>query len=509
MNYDWYPAKIWGDDAASRYWSEMFNIYPDVRSPDAQADEMLTLMITSQDFPDAIWMDRNDWNRRLARDGYLVDLNTLKPQVDNNWYDDNILQQTQGHLMIDGVLYGIPNWARKDASGGNNCWMYTQSIYEAVGSPKIEVWDDLYNYAISVRDNVTESYGQPVLPFISEAGSIPGENFVYGIYRSFGGPMWDGWWGAQDGTIKPLMFDPAYQAALLEANKWFREGLVDHSMLTNSREQFLEQLSSARAGLIYYDHSQDDSNSFRRNVRGAFPGDSIEVISFQGDGMTRLYPPANGLAPGRIYAEHYNTVGWNVTCIFTNAEQPVRIFELITYLLTKQGSIEMMYGPAGAGFWNELDGNGNPILIANPDDNNELSEQVGTWKWDIAGHADNVDHTKFAVNASQPEDQRSWVISHQSDIFTPLMRPLTDEYNNLGASIEPDTPLANARHACWEYLAEMIPQVIQAPSEDAAKAVIDDILDFFNANNIQDIMDIYAGVYAANLATQGGTIFTR
>ncbi|MCL2820391.1 MAG: extracellular solute-binding protein [Oscillospiraceae bacterium] len=509
MNYDWYGVQEWGSDLTSKHWGELFNIHANINKPDAAPEDLMTIMITSGDFPDAIWMERDDWNRRLARDGYLVDLDTLKPLVGNNWYDDNILAQTQGHLKIDGVLYGIPNWARKDASGGNNGWMYTQSIYEAAGAPEITVFSDLYDYAVNVRDNVKDSYGSPVIPVSSEGGYYPGENILRGFYKSFGGAHDDGWWTAVDSKYVPIVMDPLYQDALIEANKWYREGLFSATMLTDTRDQFLEYLADARIGLIWFDQSHDDGLNFRKNVRANFPGDSIELITFEGDGMTRIYPPANGLAPGRIYGEHYGTIGWNVTCIFNTAEKPERIFELVTYLLTKQGSIEMMYGPQGGAVWSELDANGNPILNFNPDDHPEEVADYALWHWTLAGHADNVDHTKFAVNAAMPEDQRSWVITNQSDIFTPLMRPLTDEYINVRAVIAPDTPLAIARTHCDEYWREMLPQIIMASSEDAAKGLIQDVLDFFEANSIQEIMAEQQTVYDANLAIQGGSIFTR
>jgi len=512
-NYDWATDTSWGEDAISQYWNEKFNVSPTLRFPDSDPDALLTLMVTSGDFPDAIWMDRNDWNRRLARDGHFVDLEPLKSMIDENWYDEQILQITQDHLKIDGVLYGIPNWARRGATGGNDCWMYTLSIYEAAGSPEITTFNDLYNYAVAVRDNVTTSHGQPVIPVSSEAGTVPGENFIRSFYRMYGGFHTDGWWGVVGDQYLPLLYDPLYQEALLEANRWFREGLISPTMLTDTREQFLEKLSSGRFGLVWYDHSQDDGNDFRKVMRDAYPGDSIEIVSFQGDGMTRLYPPARGLSPGQLWADHYGTIGWNVTCIFTAAEKPERIFELMSYLLTKQGSIEMMYGPQGhvlsdgSTLWDEFDSNGNPILKFNPDNEPARVAELGLWDWALAGHADNVDLTKFAVNDAMPEADRSWVVTHQTHFFTPLMSPLTDEYNNIHAIIPPDTPLAIARHASWIFYQEKLPQVISATSEDAAKALINEIIEFFEANSMTEIIEQHNIEWQKNLDMQGGTIF--
>ena len=170
-----------------------------------------------------------------------------------------------------------------------------------------------------------------------------------------------------------------------------------------------------------------------------------------------------------------------------------------------------MYGPQGGHWWSDYDANGNPILLQNPDaeENADLVNEYGLWRWTLAGHADNVDHTKFAVNEAMPADQRSWVVSHQANTFTPLMRPLTDEYANIGNIIEPDSELGIARTANYEYMREVYPQIITAPTAEAAQALIDDILAFYDANRMPEIIAQHRIVYAENLAIQGGSIFIR
>jgi ABC-type glycerol-3-phosphate transport system substrate-binding protein len=445
--------------------------------------------------------------------GLFVDLDTLKPMLPNNWYDDNILPATQEHLKIDGVLYGIPNWARKDASGGNVAWMVTTDIYNAAGAPTIMTYEDLYAYAINVRDNVpTTAEGLSVIPVIAEDGGwMPGSDIVRAIYRSLGAPFLGAgnMWSRVGSTYQFLYRDPLYREAILETNKWFNEGLLLPTHFTDSREQFLEKLTTARGGLIWYDHSQDDGNNFRRTVRTNYPGNSIELVTMDVGGRTYLYPPARGLSHDKIYGEHYGTVGWNVTCITTAARHPERIFELVSYWLTKEGSIEMMYGPQGGFFWSELNSDGNPILHVNPDDHPEEVDRYALWHYTLAGHADNVDHTKFAANDMLPADNRSWVVSAQAHIFTPLMRPLTDEFHAIGEAIEPDTPLHVQRTIVEDHVRATLAQIVMASSADAAERMIDEAIAFVDANGGLDIERVYNERYQENLAKQGGTIFNR
>lgn len=52
-------VKPWGEDAASKYMNEKFNIKVNYSCPEADADSKLNLMISSDDLPDVIILDRN------------------------------------------------------------------------------------------------------------------------------------------------------------------------------------------------------------------------------------------------------------------------------------------------------------------------------------------------------------------------------------------------------------------------------------------------------------------
>lgn len=68
-------------------------------------------MISSDDLPDVIIMDRNANWQKLISLGKLVDINTLR--YEGCSFDEDILESSQKLLSVNGGLYGIPNWARK------------------------------------------------------------------------------------------------------------------------------------------------------------------------------------------------------------------------------------------------------------------------------------------------------------------------------------------------------------------------------------------------------------
>ena len=147
-------VKPWGEDAASKYMNDKFNITVNYSCPEADADSRLNLMISSDDLPDVIILDRNANWLKLINLGKLVDINTLK--YEGCSFDEDILESTQKLLSVNGGLYGIPNWARKGATGGNMSWMVNHDVYEQLGSPELKTLDDLHDFMVAAKEaNVT------------------------------------------------------------------------------------------------------------------------------------------------------------------------------------------------------------------------------------------------------------------------------------------------------------------------------------------------------------------
>ncbi|MCL2189974.1 MAG: hypothetical protein FWC16_13260 [Defluviitaleaceae bacterium] len=518
--YVWRSGQPWGEDATSAHWGEMFNIYVRQSNPDANAMEVLSLMITANDLPDAIWMERDAHAMDLARLGLLYSVAEMEAMVNNTWFRDYVGPETQALLSWNGVNYGIPNWARTGtigvdggATGGNFAWMVTTNVYEAVGSPVIRTFEDLFDYAVAVRDaNLTNSVGAPIIPLLTNDGPNFGTQFVNGaIFRSMGGAV-DQWWYTilPDGTYGSVLRIPEWREAVFEANRWFTEGLFPVTNLTNTVDDFRANLNTGRGGLIWYDHSQDDAHSFRRILREGDPGNSIEIITIQEGGRTYLYPPARGLPLSRIYHEHHNTTGWNSIFVTRQAERPDRIFEFFTWLLTPMGSIEMMYGPRGE-LWDSLDHNGNPVMRPGVFPSLLPAEEVtrlGLWRWDLVGASNHVDDIKFAVNESLPEEYRSWVESQQANIFTPRLR-LTNEFVAIMQEIDGTSPLGIQRQQIGDRFEEVLPQAIMAGSRAEAERILDDMLAFAEGLNLVEIERVYNARFQYNLGTQGGRSIFR
>lgn len=504
-------VKPWGEDAASKYMNEKFNIKVNYSCPEADADSKLNLMISSDDLPDVIILDRNANWLKLINLGKLVDINTLK--YEGCSFDEDILESTQKLLSVNGGLYGIPNWARKGATGGNMSWMVNHDVYEQLGSPELKTLEDLHQFMLDAKDKgVKTSDDQSIFPWLPRQDDN-GFYTVSAIYRSYGNPnLIDTYWSQADNDVKLAVYDDNYIAALKIANQWYKEGLFPETTYTDSNDQFVEKLSNGRAAITYYDFSQDDTNHFRTLLQEK-DGNTYDLLGWELKDSP-IYPAADGV--DYVYGEEGGTVGWNVNCITTKAENPQRIFDLYTWMLTKDGSINMMYGPEG-GLWEGKDEEGNPIL-KKPEEELTSDEKnaAGCWFWSQPAHSDNVDLTKYAVNEQQPEGSRSWVISIQDHVFTPedSIHPaipgqkfLTDENTGLSLEIDPTEDLGMARQAITDECKMRIPQIIMASDDATFDKLVQDLKDFAESNQVHDIEKIYTDKRAANIELQGYTAY--
>ena len=504
-------VKPWGEDAASKYMNEKFNITLNYSCPEADADSRLNLMISSDDLPDVVILDRNANWLKLINLGKLVDINTLK--YEGCSFDEDILESTQKLLSVNGGLYGIPNWARKGATGGNMSWMVNHDVYEQLGSPELKTLEDLHQFMLDAKDKgVKTSDDQSIFPWLPR-NDDNGFNTVSAIYRSYGHPnLVDTYWSQADNDIKLAVYDDNYISALKIANQWYKEGLFPETTYTDSTDQYTEKLSNGRAAVLYYDFSQDDTTHFRTLLQEK-DGNTYDLLGWELKDSP-IYPAADGV--DYVYGEEGGTVGWNVNCITTKAENPQRIFDLYSWMLTKDGSINMMYGPEG-GLWEGKDENGNPIL-KKPEEELTSDEKnaAGCWFWSQPAHADNVDLTKYAVNEQQPEESRSWVISIQDHVFTPedSIHPaipgqkfLTDENTGLSLEIDPTEDLGMSRQAITDECKMRIPQIIMASDDATFDKLVQDLKDFAESNQVHDIEKIYTDKRASNIELQGYTAY--
>lgn len=508
-------SKQWGMDEASKYMSELFNIDVNWYGPDSDPDAKLNLMVSSDDLPEALVMDRGPNLNKIA-EAYLQPLDQFC--YPGNPYEENVAEDARKFIQINGKDYGIPNWAHKEATGGNNYWMINTAAYDAAGSPDIKTFEDLHQYCLKVKELGLKSYsGQDVYPFWC-TNTDNGYYIYWPMYISRGNPnLVDNYYTQENGKIQYCLESQEFIETLKTANQWFNEGLFTAEVFTDSGDQFLEKVTNGRPALLWYDFSQDDSNNFRRTVREQTSGEtSYEVLGSKAMlPDTQLFPPTQ---EGMVtYGAEETSPGWNVNVITKKAERPQRIFDLFSWMLSKDGSITQMYGPEG-GLWEGKDEDGNPILKKPQSEftSKEL-DQAGAWFWTQPADAFNIDSTKFAVNDKEKPENKNWVVDLQAHLASygyadPEKYPegvrvgqkfLTNENVGVTDTVDPQSDLGVSRQTIIDYSKAQLPKIIMAKDEAEFNSLVDDLLTYVKAQNVDGICAAYQEKHDANVELQG------
>lgn len=518
--YDWQPLKEWGADAASKYWGDKFNVGITFSKPDADPDSKLNLMLTGGDLPDSMVLDRGRVLNAAANAGALVEIEQF--MYEGCTYLEDVSEVAREmQRASDGKLYGVPNWCRGEgslATGGNYQYIIETAAYEAAGSPKLETMDDLHDFAAKVKELVDagtlKSYsGQSMLPYAT-SNTDNGFYMYAPFYRSLGTRnLVEQYFTQEDGKLEICVREPKFIEALKMANQWFNEGLFSADVFSDSKETWEEKLTNGRPALMWYDFSQDDSNNFRRITREKSGGaSSYEVLGDPNSEITKdmpMFPKANSDVKV-VFGDENATVGWNVNVITTHAERPQRIFDLFTYMISKEGSFEQLYGPEG-GLWDGLDENGYPKLTKDyADITSAEMDASGAWLWTQPASSDWIDGIKFYVNDQQPEGKKNWVVSIQSDMCSESRENphegtkfITDQNTALTNLIDPQDPLGISLKAIQDELKARLPQIMMAKNEDEFNKMVSDVVSFCESNDIDEILKIWQERYDANIEMQG------
>ncbi len=512
-NFDWFSIKQWGVDAASKYLSDKFNVGVTWTKPDSDANAKLRTMLAGDELPEVICMQPGPLLNEVARGGYLQELTNF--MYEGNTFEQDIPESARNMTLIDGKEYYIPVWPHGKATGGNYGWIVNTAVYEAAGSPSLATLEDIHQYLLKVKElNPTSYSGAQVYPWV-QSNDASGFRVIEPIYRSLGMPaLCNTYYTQEDGKLAYGVNSENYVEALRIANQWFNEGLFSADEFTWNADQFLEVLTNAQAGIMWYDFSQDDSNNFRRIVRkNTNNATSYEVVGYApnyADGILDqypLYPPAEGVDV--VYGDECGTMGWKGYMITNKATNGQRIFDLFSFMLSKDGSINMMYGPEG-GLWEGKDEDGNPILKkpigqCTP----EELDAAGYWFWPHPAHSDNVDLTKFAVNDKASPEDKSWCVDIQAHAITyneeePRMgqKFLTDQSQLLNVDLDPTSDADIARTQIEDRLKTDLPQIIMAPDKDTFDKMVKELQDFCNSTEA-GALEVMQARFDQNIETQG------
>ena len=442
-----------------------------------------------------------------------------------NTFEQDVAEGTREMLKVDGGLYGVPNWSRKGATGGNYQWQVQSDAWKAAGSPDLQTLEDLHQFALTVKGLNLKSYtGQDMLPFWCT--NTDNGYYVYQpFYRATGQPnIILSYYTQENGVIEYCLESEDFIKALKEANKWYNEGLFNAAVFTDDGNMFKEKITNGRPALMWYDFSQDSVNRYRQQMMADTNGESTYEVLGHARGLlpnSPQFPTFDGVE--FAYGDETGGVGWNVNCITTKASDPQRIFDLWTYMITPEFSAIMQYGPEGGTMLDHLDWSQGDLPVpvlrdgkAESDFDDKEKLQAGAWAWSQPAQSDYVDGIKYALNRSQPDDKKDWTIDIQDTLCTynaenPQIgqKFMTDENTALDADIDPAEELGIAKKNLDEQSKTMLPKIIMASSDEEFDKLVADLLNYAKTTGMVDeLKAVFQAKHDLNVQTQGYSAYS-
>jgi len=424
-NYDWLTTSPWGDNEATKWIQENRKVTVEPIQSGGAAGEKLNTMIVGGDLPDVIFTDRGSSVERLVQAGQLVALDDYYEKYPN--FKKYVKESTLNLLRSeDGKIYQIPNWYTS-GQFGNGGWMVNKDIYNELGRPALETFDDLYQYLLKVQ----EKYPDVVPLEVGEKGA--GLEIMYGGFKENSTSKFISLMGYPDGDkLSSILDDPAYEEMVLYINKLYRERLTTYGA------------------------------EGHRALTANNPDSGYEII----------WPiHKSGLDKTRVFVSGFETLGWNVNVITKKAKDPEAIFAYFDWITGPEGQKVLFFGPKGL-YWDEEDADGAPIpnekyKTTPANERTETMRKFEDFNW--AGNTTFIDTAKMSLEALLSANQKSWETVAQSTVTWKTALDITEFVNT---DPIPDTEIGIIAQNIGDIYTLAYAQMVQAKSDEAVLSAL-------------------------------------
>ncbi|WP_138493370.1 extracellular solute-binding protein [Paenibacillus pinistramenti] len=455
-NYDWLTTAPWGDNEATKWIQENRKVTVEPIQSGGAAAEKLNTMIVSGDLPDVIFTDRGSTVERLVQAGQLVALDDYFEKYPN--FKKYVKESTLNLLRSeDGKIYQIPNWYTS-GQFGNGGWMVNKDIYNALGRPALETFDDLYQYLLQVK----EKYPDVVPLEVGEKGA--GLEIMYGGFRENATSKFISLMGYPEGDkLVSIYDDPAFKEMMLYINKLFRERLITQDALQQTQDAVKEKVNTGRVAVMIESNITTYGAEGHRALTASNPDSGYEII----------WPVHKaGLDKNKVFVSGFETLGWNVNVITKKAKDPEAIFAYFDWITGPEGQKVLFFGPKGL-YWDEEDADGAPIpnekyKTASANDRSETMRKFEDFNW--AGNTTFIDTAKMKIEESLAANQKSWETVAQSTVTWKTALDITEFVNT---DPIPDTETGIIAQNVQDIYSLAFAQMVQAKSDEGVLSALE------------------------------------
>ncbi|MEI2395976.1 extracellular solute-binding protein [Paenibacillus phytohabitans] len=452
---NWY-AHSWGESLASKYVTEKTGVNVKLEVPSGEANEQITLMMTSGKLPDLISM--GSWEtavKKLWEGDHVYALNELADQYDPYFYKVAGDGTLKWYRQENGNTYGVPNDSyspnlmhETGMTAANQTFLVRKDLYEEMGSPDLSTPEGFLGALQLLKDKYSEYKGQPMSPFFAQ-GNVPYGMTEY-LQNLLAVPH------EKDGSVYDRVTDPDYIAWLKTFRTAYERGLINVDFLVDSDTQVEEKTNNAR----YFMMIREWTGMTAVNpmlAAGANPDSNYIAV----DGPQNSKGDSAKLFPG-------NMDGWMVTMISKSTENPERAIRFLTYLASEEGQRDLFLGKEGE-TWDTVDGK--------PQLKTEFVDMLGSNIEKLEkeyGILDTYWMMRNPVIVNQWRPEKAPVIKQMEDFANAQADIDSGIYKGLDPLGDSDVAVAWARISQnWE---EVLPELITAKDEAAFDKIFDSFL---------------------------------
>lgn len=453
---NWY-GHTWGESLTSKYVTEKTGVNVKIEVPSGEANEQITLMMTSGQLPDLISM--GSWEsavKKLWEGDHVYALNELAEQYDPYFFKVAGDGTLKWYRQPNGNTYGVPNDSyspnlmhETGMTAANQTFLVRKDLYEEMGKPDLSTPDGFLNALQLIKDKYSEYKGQPISPFFAQ-GNVPYGMTEY-LQNLLAVPH------EKDGKVYDRLTDPDYIAWLKTFRTAYERGLINVDFLVDSDTQVEEKTNNARYFMMVREWT--GMTAVNPMLAASANPDSYYIAV---DGPQNANGDSAKLFPG-------NMDGWMVTMISKSTKNPERAIRFLSYLASEEGQKDLFLGKEGE-TWDSA--SGNPKL--KPEMVQLLETDIAKMEKDY-GILDTYWMMRNPVIVNQWRPEKAPVIKQMEDFANAQADIDSGIYKGLDPLGDSDVAVAWARISQnWE---ETLPELITAKDEAAFDKVFNSFLE--------------------------------
>ncbi|WP_438496560.1 extracellular solute-binding protein [Paenibacillus sp. IHBB 3054] len=465
---NWY-AHSWGESLTSKYITEKTGVNVKLEVPSGEANEHITLMMTSGQLPDLISM--GSWEtavKKLWEGDHVYALNELADQYDPYFYKVAGDGTLKWYRQENGNTYGIPNDSyspnlmhETGMTAANQTFLVRKDLYEEMGSPDLSTPEGFLNALQLFKDKYSKYKGQPMSPLFAQ-GNVPYGMTEY-LHNLLAIPH------EKDGKVYDRVTDPEYIAWLKTFRTAYERGLINVDFLVDSDTQVEEKTNNARYFMMIREWS--GMTAVNPMLAASTNPDSYYIAV---DGPQNSSGDSAKLFPG-------NMDGWMVTMISKSTKNPERAIRFLTYLSSEEGQHDLFLGKEGE-TWETVDGK--PQLKA--DMLNLIESDIETLEKQY-GVLDTYWMMRNPVIVNQWRPEKAPVIKQMEDFANAQADIDSGIYKGLDPLGDSEVAVAWSRISQnWE---EVLPELITAKDEAAFDKIFASFLERRDSYGFQQVME--------------------